>query len=280
MNNDESSPGPPVEQEGSGTETLTNKKENEFLATWTGPEGEEEAGPLEVLWHLIESYRIDIFNVSLDRITGDFLNYMERSRELRLETASTFTVMSSKLLFYKSKALLPDPGFDDAEPEPRLPPELIQQLLEYRKFQIASEKMRDIEEEASGMLTRKTGLQHKKSITQNEDDWIDVSLIDLVRAYAGVLEKFEKVTEDSFELEYEQEEYSVDEKMQYIRSLLIEAISFAFLDLFLDLEKMNRIEIITTFLAVLEMTREGEIVVRQKDTFGELVIFKKSAVVR
>lgn len=252
------------------------RNSDEFVVTWSGPEGEEEAGPLHVLWSLIESYRVDIFEVSLNKITADFLEFMRRTQELKIETASSFTVMASRLLHYKSKALLPDPGIDDADADPRLPPEIIQQLLEYRKFQLASEKMRDLEETAGGMMSRKTGLRHR--LVSNEESWLDVSLIDLIRAYAGLLERL-NVVEIESDLQIEIEEHSVEEKMELIRGLLEKAISCSFLDLFGKLEGMKKSEIIATFLALLEMTKEGEIVLRQKRAFGEIVIFRKSAVV-
>lgn len=248
----------------------------EFLVTWSGPEGEEEAGPLNVLWSLIESYRIDIFEVSLNKITGDFLEFMQRTQELKIETASSFTVMASRLLHYKSKALLPDPGIEDTETDPRLPPEIIQQLLEYRKFQLASEKIRDLEETAGGIMSRKTGLRHK--LVSNEESWLDVSLIDLVRAYAGLLERLNQV-EPATDMQIEIEEHTVEEKIELVRELLEKAISCSFLDLFEGLEAMKKSEIVATFLALLEMTKNGEIVIRQKRAFGEIVIFRKSAVV-
>ena len=246
-----------------------------FSVSWTSPEGEVEEGPMEVLWQLIESYKIDIFDVSLNKITDDFISFMRLSNELKIEHASSFTVMSSRLLFYKSKALLPDPGFEENDPDPRLPPELIQQLLEYRKFQMAAEKMRDIEEISAGMLTRDTKMT---AYPQDPDNtWLDVTLVDLVRAYSDVLKRFEG-EDDKFDMEITMEEFNVEAKIKLIKDMLEEAVSFSFEDLFDDAK--NKGDIIATFLAILELTKLGEIIVRQKSTFDEIQIFKKSIVVR
>jgi len=252
---------------------------NRFLVTWLNAEGEAEQGPLYVLWELIESYKVDIFDVSLNRITADFMGFLQRAESLEIELASSFAVMASRLLYYKSRALLPDPGFEDADEEPRLPPELVQQLLEYRKFQLAAERLGRLEDAAQGMLARETGLAPISDGEQNE--WLEVSLVDLARAYSKVLRRLEEVSEESEEVGYEikLEEFSVEDKIQYLRGLLQESQSFAFQELFEKLEEMNRGEIIATFLALLELTRMGEIIIRQKANFEEIRIFKRSVVV-
>ena len=248
-----------------------------FVVSWRSPEGDEEHGPLQVLWQLIESYRIDIFDVSLNQITDDFMSFMTHGRDLRLEHASSFTVMAARLLFHKSRALLPDPGFDEPEEVPRLPPELIQQLLEYRKFQMAAEKIRDIDEMASGMFPRRAGLV---STDNGEADWLDVSLVDLIKAYAEVLQRAGAETPTDSAMLVSMEEFSVESKIASIRELLTDSVSFAFFDLFREAETMSRYEIIAVFLALLELTKLGEIVLRQKHTFDEITVFRKSAVIR
>ncbi len=252
---------------------------DEFPVTWMNQEGEPEQGPLYVLWELIESYRVDIFEVSLHRITEDFLQFLRRAEELRVELASSFAVMASRLIYYKSRALLPDPGFEEADDEARMPPELVQQLLEYRKFQLAAENLRQLDETSAGMLSRKTGLvPHTGSDDSNE--WLDVSLVDLIQAYSNLLNRHteEEVEEERYEIEME--EFSVADKSEYLRGLLQENQSFSFDELFENIEEMSRGEIIATFLALLEMTKQGEIILRQKANFEEIRVFKKSVLVR
>tara|TARA_B100001939_G_scaffold49404_1_gene38720 strand:+ start:8299 stop:9375 length:1077 start_codon:yes stop_codon:yes gene_type:complete len=261
--------------EGEESDEDSDKEElGEFIVHWTGPDGDEE-GPLSVLWKLIESYRVDIFEISIHRITEDFLSFMHGARDLRISLASSFTVMAARLIYYKSKALLPDPGFEDTEADSRLPPELIQQLLEYRRFQIASETLREMDEISGGIF----GRPETPVIESDETErMLEVSLVDLIRAYQKVLKRMEPEPEEEG-YEISGEEWSVEAKMDEIRGLLENAISFAFEDLFENIESMRKGEVIATFLALLELTRLAEIVLQQDGIFGPIMIYKRAATV-
>lgn len=269
-----------VASETEGAEERVRDPLDNFPVSWMNSDGEPEQGPMYVLWELIESYRVDIFEVSLHRITQDFLNFLQRAGELQVELASSFTVMASRLLYYKSRALLPDPGFEDSDEETRLPPELVQQLLEYRKFQFAAERLGELDETSAGMLTRKTGLVPDTG-SADANEWLDVSLVDLIQAYSNVLNRAsaQDGSDEEDHYEVEMEEYSVEDKIVYLRGLLVDAQSFAFEELFENIQEMSKVEIVVTFLALLELTRQGEIILRQKVNFGEIRIFKKSVLV-
>ncbi|MBX7056950.1 MAG: segregation/condensation protein A [Leptospirales bacterium] len=250
---------------------------DQFQVSWTDPEGEPHHGPLSVLWKLIESYRIDIFEVSLLRISEDFLEFLSRASELQIELASSFAVMASQLLFYKSRALLPDPGFEDAEEEPRLPPELVQQLLEYRRFQLAADRLREMDNLAAGMLTRPPSPAATAAAEGNE--WLEVSINDLIQAYSNMLRRLQEGAAEERRFEIQLEEVSVEDRIEALRELFKTAQELSFDELFESVERMNRAEIIATFLALLELTRMREIVIRQRVNFGEIRIFKRSALV-
>ena len=235
--------GNPADTGNTETEERVKDPLDTFPVSWTNSDGEAEQGPLYVLWELIESYRVDIFEVSLHRITEDFLQFLQHAEELQIELASSFTVMASRLLYYKSRALLPDPGFEDNDDEARLPPELVQQLLEYRKFQFAAERLGDLDETTAGMMTRKTGLVPNTG-TSDSNEWLDVSLVDLIQAYSNVLQRAmapDEEEDDRYEVELE--EFSVEDKIGYLRGLLVDAQSFAFEDLFENIAEMSRVEI-------------------------------------
>ncbi|MCB1169594.1 MAG: segregation/condensation protein A [Leptospiraceae bacterium] len=268
--------GSPDPENGAAEPGDSEEKEElgEFIVHWTGPDGDEE-GPLSVLWKLIESYRVDIFEISIHRITEDFLSFMHGARDLRISLASSFTVMAARLIYYKSKALLPDPGFEDTEADSRLPPELIQQLLEYRRFQMASETLREMDDISSGIFGRP---ETPVVETGDEERMLEVSLVDLIRAYQKVLKRLEPEEEEEG-YEVSGEEWSVEIKMDEIRQLLEEAISFAFEDLFENIEVMKKGEVIATFLAILELTRLAEIVLQQDGIFGQIMIFKRAATI-
>lgn len=254
--------------------TSDDVSDEEFIVRWKGPSGEEE-GPLYVLWQLIESYRIDIFEISIHRITEDFLNFIERARSLRMELASSFVLMASRLVYYKSKALLPDPGFEEPENESRLPPELIEQLLEYRRFQLAAETFREMEDLTAFMLSRPPVTQ--ASAREVEEQFLDV--VDLVEAYLNVMRRIEKANQPEPVMEIAGEEMAVEDRMARIRELLAQADGFDFFDLFDNLP-VSRMLIVVTVLAILELARLRELVIVQNATFSEIRIYRRSAVVR
>ncbi len=248
---------------------------DEFITKWMGPEGEME-GPLYVLWQLIESYQVDIFQVSIHKITEDFLQFIERAKEQKIELASSFVLMASKLIYYKSKALLPDPGFEEEEENERLPPEIIQQLLEYKKFQLAAETLEELEEISQGIFYR-----------TNEDLTIETeesyNINDLIRVYINFLQKKEKIkVQKPKDIEINLDSITVEEKIEFIRKLL-ESSGNTYLTLYELFENpytVSIFELIVSFLAILELARLKEIIIQQKEIFGPIYIFKKSIIVR
>lgn len=250
-----------------------------FFVSWLNSDGEREEGPLSLLWRLIESYKVDIFDVSLYRITQDFYEFIHSAEDLQLELTSPFLVMAARLLYYKSKALLPDPGFDEPDTDPRLPPELIQQLLEYRRFQMASDKLRELDDVAAGMMPRRAGFQDPDSSDHGGEGLLELDIVDLIKAYSGVIKRHQQLTGEESEMTLAMEEHSLEDRIKEIRAMLENAVSFAFEDLFQDLPGMTRGQIVVTFLAILELTKLSEIIIRQKVLFGEILIYKKSTVV-
>lgn len=247
--------------------------DEDFVVRWTGPSGDEE-GPLYVLWQLIESYKVDIFDIALHRITEDFLQFVERAGGLRMELASSFALMASRLVYYKSKALLPDPGFEEPEGESRLPPELIEQLLEYRRFQLAADAFREMDDLASWMLARPEGTA-VPTIVEPGEEVLDV--VDLVEAYVRVVQRLEKRNEPEHFMEIVGEPLAVEDRMDAIRRTLGTAEGMDFLDLFAG-EVMSRMLIVVTVLAILELARLREIVIAQSAVFGPIQVFRRSAV--
>ncbi len=163
------------------------------------------------------------------------------------------------------------------------PPELVQQLLEYRKYQMAAEKLRDIEEWAAKMYARPGNPAPQK---ENKDKYFDMDLTDLLIVYNALLKRCEKRRRDLREegQSLELDPYSVDEQISYLCKLLASKTSFSFYEIFGPLTDPHAAggrtvalgKIITTFLAVLELTKQGMIRVAQKGNFEEIRIFKES----
>lgn len=248
-----------------------------FLVRWLNEDGQEEEGPLSLLWKLIESYRVDIFYVSLIKITEDFLNFIHLAEDLQMEIASSFLTMATRLIYYKSKALLPDPGFEEPEGDPRLPAELVQQLLEYRRFQNAARNLQDVDDVASGMMTRQTGMTTiVVGDRHSEPEEYEVS--DLIGAYQQFLNRINAEKEPPPGYEISLEHSSVEEKVAYVRALLVEMSEFYYHDLFENPLNPPPGERVLSLLALLEMTKLAEILVYQKTNFAEILIRKRLAV--
>ena len=180
------------------------------------------------------------------------------------------------LLFYKSRALLPDPGFEDSEGEDRLPPELIQQLLEYRKFQLAAGKLRGLEDVAMGMLVRTVKLIPRDI---DSDGWLDVSLGDLIQSYSQLLNRLDEEDSTPIGMVVDLSEYSVEEKMDSLRSLLVQFETIALFALMQKPQFQQRGEVIVTFLAILELVRQKEALVRQRAVFGDIELTRREVAV-
>ncbi len=225
-------------------------------------------GPLDLLWSLIIKSKLEITEISLSKITKDFLSYLSLMKILDIELSSDFSLMASNLLHYKSKALLPIESYVDENFEPPLPPELVQQLMEYKKFQQAAHNLESLEQQTNEIYIRKT----EQMILEFPDDqnWKEVSILDLLTAFSKIAAGYqlEKKTIKKIVIK----EYTVAESIAKIRNKLIFSESFIFLDLFA--EKTEPIEIVATFLAILEMVKLKEIIIRQHTLFGDIRVFK------
>lgn len=237
-----------------------------FVVRWNTPDGGITEGPLHVLWSLIESYRIDIFDVSLSRITNDFITFLKTAEAISLELSSEFALMAAHLVYLKSKALLPDPGFEEEDFDPPIPKELVEKLLEHKKFQMASQKLAELEKIALGMFTRETNI-----VLEDDENWLDVSLIDLIAAFNALLNQDIEKSEEIEILSTFQRKYTVEDKLTFIQEKLKESKEFLFSDL-LEEEEPNKEEIVATFLAILELVKNKYARVVQHRIFGTIKI--------
>ena len=179
-----------------------------FTVRFRTREGLEETGPLDLLWRLIESYQVDIFQVSLSRITDDFIAYMQQA-DLDLEQEADFAMMAAKLLFYKSKLLLPDPGYEEEYEEDSLPFELVDQLLEYKRFQQAADVLRDFESHANMVFSTEASWQKYET----DSAFVDLDLVALLDSFREFLIK----TEKQRPVEIESESFTLEEIIDEMR---------------------------------------------------------------
>lgn len=221
-------------------------------------------GPLDLLWSLIKKSKIDIVDVSLSDITEQYLNYLKQMKEMSITIASEFINMASQLIFYKSKMLLPTSEIEDEYFIPPLPPELVQKLIEYKKFQKASFSLKDMADLQSDAFTRESDIS---KFIENEE-YVTMSLFDLLNAFVDVLGSQEKVEEREIKFD----EILVSDRIDYLVESLRKKESLNFKELFPNIPSISMV--VATFLAVLELTKVQKIRVLQKKNFGTIELYR------
>ena len=228
-------------------------------------------GPLDLLLHLIEKNKVNIYDIPIVTITEQYLEYVNNMEEEDLDVMSEFLVMAATLIKIKSKMLLPKDEEDPRE-------ELVRRLLEYKMYKYAAGELKDLEIEGNKAFFKKATIPAEvKNVKQEVDPYeliskADVDLQKLNEIFKSVMRKqVDKVDpiRSKFK-EIEREEISLEEKMAEVREEVrgLEGINFRTL-LEMQASKMN---IIVTFLAILELMKIGAIAIRQEDIFGEIII--------
>jgi len=221
-------------------------------------------GPLDLLLYLIKKNEIDIHDIPIVQITSQYLAYVEMMKLLNLDLAGEFLVMASTLIHIKSKILIPRERLseEDIDVDPRS--ELVDQLLEYQKYKEIAQRLGEKEKERHNIFTRPE--PEWRSITEGELNLRDVSINELLDAFSNVLDVV-KGREPEF---LEPDEITVEDKIREILDKLRADQSFTLLSLCKDMK--TRVEIVLTFLALLELARLKELILRQKERFGEIWI--------
>lgn len=228
-------------------------------------------GPLDLLLHLIEKAEVDIYDIPIAEITDQYIGYINLMQELDLEVASEFLVMAATLLEIKSKMLLPKPKRETPEEEVADPrAELVQKLLEYKKYKDISSALKD-----------KLGVYEKVfyKLPEPIEDYItdfnsisNVTVDMLVSSFQSILLKNSKAKKSNYR-EIFREVVTVEDKIKHINKLLITRPSFYFNELFK--ECADKYEIIVTFLALLELIKRRSIMAEQQKNFGNILIKRR-----
>jgi segregation and condensation protein A len=224
-------------------------------------------GPLDLLLDLIRKQEINIYDIPIAKIAGQFLDYVQQNLDrLNPEAAGDFLLMAATLIHIKSRMLLPpDPTLAPDEVEdPRA--ELVQQLLEHEKFRKAAQMLQQKHVVQSATWSQ-PGLN--AFLDPEAEPSLAVTLYDLVRVFQQVLDRAKQKPA----LDVEEEKVSVAEMMQHLCRLL--AARRDALPLREVIEGLrSRDAIVATFLALLELVRLQAVAVRQKDLFGEILLRK------
>jgi segregation and condensation protein A len=224
-------------------------------------------GPLDLLIHLIKRNEVNIYDIPIAFITSQYLGYLELMTELNLDVAGEFVVMAATLIHIKSRTLLPrpDPTQEDPEEDPR--EALVRRLLEHQRYKQAAELLHERETLREAQWQRPDGRVAPIAGEEYEPE-LEVDLFSLIAAFKAVLERAK--TRPKVMLPVEQ--IPIELRIEQLLARLSETTACGFEDLFDDVS--SKIDLIVTFLALLEMIRMKVVRVFQAGTFGTIRIYK------
>lgn len=226
-------------------------------------------GPLDLLLHLIKEQDIDIYDIKIEDITKQYLDYIRHMKELNLEIASEYLVMASELIEMKSKMLLPkkkEKEDDDYEEDPR--ELLIERLLAYKRYKKVTSEFKDLELTRKMVFTREP--DNLNRYVKEDENSEELGVADLIDAFNNLLKR--KELDRPIATKITKKELSVTEKVNKIKNILRNKKKINFEDIF---EVSTKEEVIISFLSVLEMVKKDEILLTQEGNFKNIVISLK-----
>jgi segregation and condensation protein A len=219
-------------------------------------------GPLDLLLHLIHKNEVDIFDIPIAMITDQYLEHLDLMRALNVDMAGDFLIMASTLIHIKSRMLLPGIEGEEEDEDPRL--EITRPLLEYMRFREAAGDLssRDLlEREVFSRNVPRYLQEHLKDYDQE----LSVSLFELMKAFKRVVESTPAQTQLTFEVE----QWSIEDKAEYILGRIEKTREVFFQELF---SEGTTTELVITFLAILELVHQGRIRIFQPHQGGDIRI--------
>ena len=224
-------------------------------------------GPLDLLLHLIKTSKMSIYDIKIEEITKQYVEFIEKMKDMNLTIASEYLVMASELIELKSKMLLPKTEEDEEEEDPR--EELVNRLLEYQKYKDMINTFKELENERKDFYTKEPINYKELSDTEIQNDG-SISVDDLVKALNKFLMR--KEAEKPISTKITKKEISVSDRTNDIRQILSKKKNVSFFDLF---EIKTKEYVVVTFLSILEMAKLGEIKIIQENNFNNIIISKK-----
>lgn len=227
-------------------------------------------GPLDLLLHLIQSQKIDIYDIPIAQITSQYLSYLKKMQQLNLQVAGEYFVMSSTLLRIKSQYLLPQNDFVDDEQEPEDPrDELVQQLVQYSVFKKISLYFKKRNEEVPVVVAKEASISDTKKIQPLPKG--EISVEELGSTFALIVRKMKLKRPDFVSIKVQ--ETSIDDMIDYLDKRIKNEKSVSF---FSCIPKMkNLADVIGLFLAALELCKKHKVILKQNRSFGDLEIEEK-----
>ena len=232
-------------------------------------------GPLDLLLHLIDKNKVDIYDIPIVEITNQYMEYIRQMQEKDLNIMSEFLLMAATLLDIKCRMLLPaEVNEEGEEQDPRA--ELVEQLLQYKMYKYMSFELRDRQMDGEMLMFKDATIPDEVKAYETPvdlDELLDgITLARLNSIFKDVMKKQnDKIdTRHSTFGKIEKEEVTVEEKLEYLDKYITSHKKFSFRDLLK--KQRSKTQLVVTFLAILEMMKMGKILVEQENTFDDIVI--------
>lgn len=228
---------------------------------------DEFEGPMDLLLHLIKKDNIDIIDISIEKITKQYLDYIEEMENLNLDIASEYLIMAAELLEIKSSKLLPKQENDEVEED--LEANFINRLIEYKQYKEITQQFKELEENRKEVYTKIPDSlnEYKQNSTI---DLGDTTIADLISAMNNFLSR--KELEKPLNTKITTKEYNIDERSCEIRKILKKNKKMNFKELF---DVYRKDYIVVTFLAILSMAKKQEIEIKQDNNFNDIYLSLK-----
>lgn len=225
-------------------------------------------GPLDLLCHLIDKNKMDIYEINLDQITDQYLEYIDKMQEQKLGISSEFLIMASSLILIKSKGLLPNPN--DGEEEELTEEELIRRIVEYKRYKEITASLKELYNTYSDTIFR--GAEKIELPKQTLEKTYESQMI--VNLYEDILEKFNvktNVNSKNIEKIAIRETYTVSSKVKEIFKALLKKPRIVFNKMYTG----NRAETVTALTGLLELSRRKKVKTEQDKLFGDIIVEKR-----
>lgn len=235
-------------------------------------------GPFDLLFHLIQKNQIDIYDIPITEITDQYILYIEKLEQLNLDITSEFLVMAATLIEIKSKMLLPIQNTEDQQLEiddidPRQ--ELVNRLLEYKKYKAAAEEFKDKEKRYQRIFFKP---KEEIILDESEESLHNIDSIDMNQLLCAlnkcIDKKAKEITPEKTIRQMKRDIFTIENKTKHILELLNKENRIRFQDMFLT--EYNKLEIITTFLALLELIKLNNVIAKQNNIYSDIIIELKN----
>ena len=222
-------------------------------------------GPLDLLLFFIQRDKLNIYDIPISEITHEFLDYISALNKINIEVGAEFIYMASLLMKIKSKMLLPIDDSDEEIIDPRH--DLVLQLIEYKKFKNISNHLSKVHDKYNKTYRTKVMEEYNNSINTNNDILIgEFNLYDIIKNYSYLIKNLPN--SKKYEIEYEN--FSISEQIAVIQNKFRNKDEITFSSIIKQAN--SKAYLVFTFIAILEMIKSNEIIIKQKNSFSEIYI--------